>query len=182
MTRTHELFKTPLFFQLITIRKGTPVIHKAIQSQEIDEPFRASTPWVIRLPLTIRPYFYKLVAFSRDEDTGQISTYHNGVQFGVVFQTNRALVVGFWRKTGYEEHEALAHALNLNDEHANDQTTDFESAAAGADNSSTELGKQAQPFTVRGDVDGPDAGPPTGRVVKTDFYGGFEIEVIEPDD
>lgn len=156
MAKTHDL--GTLFVQFLTIAKGTPAIHKAIQSQEIDEPFRLATPWVIRLPITIRPYFYMTRYFQKNEGTGQLSTYISGFQFGVVFQFNRAIAVGFWRKTGYEEHEALAHALNLNEEHANDTTTDFESAASGADNDSTELGKQAQPFTVRGDVDSPDAG------------------------
>jgi hypothetical protein len=158
MARTHELLRTPLFFQVITIRKGTPAIHKAIQSQEIDEPYRASSPWVIRVPITIRPYFYTTPSFQQDTETGQIIGYITGWSFGLAIQFNRAIAVGFWRKTGYEEHEALAHALNLNEEHANDTSTDFESAASGADNASTDLGKQAQPFTVRGDVDGSDAG------------------------
>lgn len=141
MSRTHEIFKSPVFFQLIQIRKGTPAIHRAIQSQEIDEPYRQAAPAVIRIPIWPTVHFYK--------------TMHGDYYvLSVTVTFRKALVVGFWRKTGYEEHEALAHALNLNEEHANDQATDFESAAAGADSASTDLGKQAQPFTVRGNVDG----------------------------
>ena len=60
---------------------------------------------------------------------------------------DHVVVLGFWRKTGYEEHEALARALNMNEDHANDQVTDYETAAAGLKNTSTKLGLQAQPFT-----------------------------------
>lgn len=144
MARTHELFGTRPFFQFIQIAKGTPVFHKAIQSQEIDEPFRAAKPIIIRLPFWPTLHFYR---------TMQGEYYV--LSFTVTFR--KALAVGFWHKTGFEEHEALVRALNLNKEHANDITTDFESAASGADNASTDLGKQAQPFTVRGDGSGNDA-------------------------
>ncbi len=143
----------PLFFQILRVKKGTPFIHQAIQSQEIDEPYRNAKPWVFRLPLTVRPFLYKVIRW----DDNQTST--TGFQFGTVFLFNQALAVGFWRKTGYEEHEALAHALNLNEEHAADQSTDFETAASGLNNTSTDLGKSSEPFTVRGTGDGPDAGP-----------------------
>lgn len=142
----------PLFFQLLSVKKGTPFYHKAIQSQEIDEPYRKATPIVVRLPLTVRPYFYKLWGWLNDDPVV------TGFQHGFTIQFNRALAVGFWRKTGYEEHEALAHALNLDDAHANDQATDFETAASGLNNDSTELGKSSEPFTVRGTGDGTDAG------------------------
>jgi hypothetical protein len=97
MARTHELLRTPLFFQFIQIQKGTPAIHKAIQSQEIDEPYRQAAPTVIRIPFWPTVHFYKTM----------LGDYYI-LSLTVTFR--KALAVGFWRKTGYEEHEALAHA------------------------------------------------------------------------
>ena len=57
---------------------------------------------------------------------------------------DHVIVLGWWRKTGYEEHEALAHALNMNKEHADDQVTDYETSAIGLKNASTELGRASQ--------------------------------------
>lgn len=146
MAKTHEVFKTNLFFQFLNVKKGTPLVHKAIQSQETDGPFRKAQPLVFRVPfLGVSPYLYKGLGGKR-------------VTVGVTLTWYSAIAVGYWRETGYEEHEALTHALNVNDDHANDRATDFETSAAGLQNASTELGKSAQPIIGDGDGDSPNVG------------------------
>jgi hypothetical protein len=165
MAKTHEIFRSPAFFQFLSVTKGTPVFHRAQQSQETDAPFRAAKPWVLRIPLTIRPYFYPTIGFKMKKgltgstDPADWVTYIRGFSFGIAFAFNSAVAVGYWRETGYDEHTALAHALNINDEHANATATDFETAAEGLNNDSTELGKQAQPFADGRTYTVRDAGP-----------------------
>lgn len=44
---THDI--GPFFWHVINIRKGTPFIHRA-QTAEVDEPFRISRSFVLRIP------------------------------------------------------------------------------------------------------------------------------------
>ena len=55
----------------------------------------------------------------------------------------RALVVGWWVPSGLDEIDALYRALNLNEEHANAQSTNFDASVVGIKNPGTTLGRAA---------------------------------------
>jgi hypothetical protein len=143
MAKTHDI--GPFFWQVIEVKKGTPPVHRA-QTQEIDGKHRNARPFVIRLPFVGRHYLNPYPSY--DAPTWIDATVRRG------------LVVGFWHETGYEEYEALTRALNLNNERADEITTDFETSIQGARNGSTDL-------AVR-DVPGPGDGAGAGDDARAD--------------
>jgi hypothetical protein len=152
MQKTHDLGR--FFTQFLTLKWTAPLIHRT-QTQEVTEPYRSARPLVIS-PVPAFSLQLKWVGIHiHERNKGSRPLFYVPVP---VLTGWLGIVLGYWRDTGLEEHEALAKALNTNEDHASAQATDFDAAIEGVNTDSSRLGRASFRFIDRGMAFPTDAG------------------------